>query len=113
MWSPKGCLRLEKWLAGKMLFLVHFVVYRLYNMRKKAKEQLAREQKRTQASTIIQTYFRMWKAKTLYKQLTDYKGQKETQLIYFGQQVCRLYNIFLSTFSSSSSTVGVPVVWDW
>ena len=63
-------------------------VFRLYNVKKKTKQLLALEQKRTQASTIIQTYFRMWKAKTLYKQLTDYKGQKETQLIYFGQQVC-------------------------
>ena len=68
--------------------MVCVAVFRLYSVKKRAKQQLAARKKRAQASTIIQTYFRMWKAKTLYKQLTDYKGQKETQLIYFGQQVC-------------------------
>ncbi|XP_076468254.1 myosin-IIIb-like isoform X2 [Babylonia areolata] len=66
-------------------------MYRMHRLKKKAQHQHMLNQRKGLAATVIQTYFRMWRAKTLYRQLTDYKGQKEIQLIYFGQQV-ELYN---------------------
>ena len=44
-------------------------------------------EKLEKCAVLIQKVYRMWRAKTLYQQLMLYKAQKETQLIYFGQQV--------------------------
>ncbi|XP_070187968.1 myosin-IIIb-like isoform X1 [Littorina saxatilis] len=77
--------RMEKQETDSAKFIQR--MFRLYQVKKKSRQQLAQQKRKQRAATIIQTYFRMWKAKTLYKQLALYKGQKETQLIFFGQQV--------------------------
>ncbi|KAL8563942.1 hypothetical protein ACOMHN_059372 [Nucella lapillus] len=66
-------------------------MYRMHRLKQKVQHQSEVKQRKGLAATVIQTYFRMWRAKTLYRQLVDYNGQKEIQLIYFGQQV-ELYN---------------------
>lgn len=74
-----------------MLFYL-FIAFRSHHARLVAKrlhqekhEQLSNEQL---SALKIQTYYRMWRCKTVYQQLMKYKSQKELQLIYFSQQVC-------------------------
>ncbi|PVD37741.1 hypothetical protein C0Q70_00342 [Pomacea canaliculata] len=62
-------------------------IQRMYRLRQRTKHMLTAENTRNRAATLIQTYFRMWRSKVLYKQLTGYKKQKEGQLENFGQQV--------------------------
>ncbi|XP_064647040.1 myosin-IIIa-like isoform X3 [Lineus longissimus] len=57
------------------------------------------------AAVVVQKHFRAWKTKTIYQQLCMYRSQKETQLIYFGQQV-ELYNKeLLDTMRKNNSPV--------
>ncbi|XP_041374247.1 myosin-IIIb-like [Gigantopelta aegis] len=60
------------------------------------------------AALIIQKYFRRWRSKTLYQQLVMYKSQKETQLIYFGQQV-EMYGSDVYQYMINNQTRGEAI----
>ncbi len=49
--------------------------------------RMASDERYAKAATVLQKYFRMWKAQAelVFRQL--YSGQAETQRIYFSQQV--------------------------
>lgn len=64
-------------------------MYRLYRVKKNTRNILYHEHRRGHAAIIIQTYYRMWKAKTFYRQLTDYRSMKESQLADFANEAER------------------------
>ncbi|XP_060080055.1 myosin-IIIb-like [Ylistrum balloti] len=43
------------------------------------------------SATVIQKYYRRWRCRTLYQQLQLYKSQRDTQVLFFTQQV-EMYN---------------------
>ncbi|XP_053386580.1 myosin-IIIb-like isoform X4 [Mercenaria mercenaria] len=82
---------------------------------RKAKLLVKAEKKKTvdskvEAAILIQSVYRMWRCKTVYKQLTKYKEKKELQLIYFSQQVVEYSNDLESKLKGTNiSAKPVPI----
>ncbi|KAK3082812.1 hypothetical protein FSP39_006063 [Pinctada imbricata] len=74
--------KLEK---GAIALQRAFRSYRAQMVAKKLHEE--KKLSSDHAAALIQSYYRMWKTKSVYQQLQLYRAQRETQLIYFSQQV--------------------------
>ncbi|KAL3856081.1 hypothetical protein ACJMK2_015277 [Sinanodonta woodiana] len=81
--------RVEKMRHSKEEKSAKFIqnVFRSHRAKKLVKQLKHDNESRLHATIVLQTYFRMWRCRTVYHQLIKYREQKEVQLIYFGQQV--------------------------
>ncbi|XP_014669755.1 PREDICTED: myosin-IIIb-like [Priapulus caudatus] len=62
--------------------------YRGHRVRKRISAIMEHHRRQIEGAAIcIQKNYRMWKSQKIYQQMLMYKSQKETQLIYFTQQV--------------------------
>ena len=78
---------------NKLIFCFNIAAFRSHRAQKVAKQLYEKRGfDEGRAAILIQTYFRMWKCKSIYQQLQQYKSQKELQLIYFTQQVCPVHS---------------------
>ncbi|XP_033727991.1 LOW QUALITY PROTEIN: myosin-IIIb-like [Pecten maximus] len=66
--------------------------FRSYRARINARQlRKKRIQQTEHSATVIQKYYRRWRCQTLYQQLQLYKSQRDTQVLFFTQQV-EMYN---------------------
>ncbi|KAL8623918.1 hypothetical protein ACOMHN_054259 [Nucella lapillus] len=102
--------RLEKARKRHTAAMVIQRAFRFYRAKKKSQQRRALRKREGMAVTVIQAYFRMWKAKTFYKELVQNKSKEEIQMIFFGQQASLYVELYGQEMSDKLQRVDASSV---